>query len=842
MKKIIIITLFITSICSYSDAQINILDARGMPIGSVVTVTGIATNGSELGIIRYIQDATAGIAAYGSAVGVVNRGDSISVTGTLKLYNQLLELDPITDVTVFSSGHTLPEPVVLTPIQLSETYEGQLVKIYNVIFNDGGQTFTGNNKYTFTADGEIGYMYVKNGQDFVGTIIPSTPVELTAICSQFHFSNPNDGYQVLARDLNDIFIPSSIYFIDALSNTDFTYSSLDFEWITNINGTTEMYYGPTEESVTSNHISMSGSVSAHHIDITGLNAGEITWVQAFSVSGSDTAKSAVVSFATISNSSGDIKVYFNSPVDVSYSTGVDAIYLHETIDDTLISYIDRAKHTIDFTIYNFNNMGISNISDALISAANRGVQVRVIGCGTTANLGIDELAGSAVNVLIGPSDSQRTGIMHNKFIVFDAQSDDPNEPLVWTGSTNFTNGQINLDANNVIIVQDQSLARAYEIEFEEMWGSHSAEPNTVKARFGSEKRNNTPHEFVIDGKRVECYFSPSDGVNAKIVDVISTSNNDLSIATMLITRITMADAIIERKDAGVAVNMITNAEGNNNSTVNEMLEASLKTHYTFDDVSPGIMHHKYMIIDQGAPESNPMTFTGSHNWSAAADNDNDENTLIIHDATIANIYYQQFVHRFVENHGVLHELTDPPTAVNDNAETMINQLITVEVLDNDMFIAPISLSIETHATNGDSFIPYASPNVIRYQPNEGFHGMDSIVYKIEYQADPTLFATAKVYFTVIDNSNVDELFVVGKVNIYPNPTESKINVSFTMKEDASIEISLLDISRRIMFSKECSAIAGVNTHRLDLSEISGGIYFLSISDGLNSKRKSIIVR
>jgi phosphatidylserine/phosphatidylglycerophosphate/cardiolipin synthase-like enzyme len=340
------------------------------------------------------------------------------------------------------------------------------------------------------------------------------------------------------------------------------------------------------------------------------------------------------------------------------------------------------------------------VSNALKAAADRGVTVRVIGCGTTANLGIDELVGSAVNVLVGPSGSERTGIMHNKFILFDVESADVNEPLVWTGSTNLTDGQINTDANNVIIIQDQSLARAYKIEFEEMWGSKNATPDAANARFGFNKKNNTPHEFIIDGKRVECYFSPSDGVNAKIVNNINTASNDLSIATMLITRNEMADAIADRKSAGVAVNMLTNAEGNNGATVNTILSGVLGTHYVFDDVINGIMHHKYMVVDQDAPASDPLVFTGSHNWSAAADNDNDENTLIVHDAIIANIYYQNFVKRFVENDGVLFELTGPPTAVNDTVQAQIDHMIPVEVLLNDINQAPVSLTIETQAMNG----------------------------------------------------------------------------------------------------------------------------------------------
>lgn len=829
MKKTLSIVLLTFSIFSMSYAQNNILEARGMSVGSVVTVTGIATNGSELGIIRYFQDETAGIAAYGSSVGVVNRGDEITVTGTLKIYNQLLELDPLTSVVVNSSGNPLPTPVLLTPNQISEPYEGQLVKINNVEFNDAGLLFTGNNLYEFSSNGQTGYMYVKNGQNLVGTVIPTGEVNLTAICSQFHFSNPNAGYQLLPRDLNDISLTSSIYLTGTLLNTAFTKTTLDFSWNTNIAGTTELFYGPTEQSITS-HISGTGGSTIHTIDLSGLNAGEITWIEAFSVSGSDTAFSAIQSYATISNSSGDIKSYFNSPVDVSYSNGVDAIYLPHLIDDTLIKYIERAQYTIDFTIYNFNNTGLSNISNALKAAANNGVRVRVIGCGTTANMGIDELIGSAVHLLIGPTATQRTGIMHNKFIIFDAESSDPNEPIVWTGSTNFTDDQVNLDANNVIIVQDQSLARAYQIEFEEMWGSNGNEPNASNAKFGSAKKNNTPHEFMINGKYIECYFSPSDGVNSKIVEVINTANSDLSIATMLITRTEMANAIADRKSAGVAVNVITNAEGNNSATVNNILSTSLTTHYTFDEVSSGILHHKYMIVDQYSPISDPIVFTGSHNWSAAADNDNDENTLVVHDATLANVYYQQFVDRFVENMGVLFELTTPPTAVDDITETKMDELLTIPVLDNDLILAPVTISIEQTATQGNSYIPFANNNVIAYQPNTGFLGQDSVVYKITYNAAPTLFATAKIYITVNDNDGIDEYSVKGTLNVSPNPAKDEINIRLLSPLSGNATLTLFDLmGKQHLFVSLTEKEQNVHIS-LKNTGLNPGVYIVALKD------------
>jgi len=60
----------------------------------------------------------------------------------------------------------------------------------------------------------------------------------------------------------------------------------------------------------------------------------------------------------------------------------------------------------------------------------------------------------------------------------------------------------------------------------------------------------------------------------------------------------------------------------------------------------GIMHHKYMVVDQAHADSDPLVLTGSHNWSSSAHLRNDENTLIIHDQGVANAYYQEFVPRF----------------------------------------------------------------------------------------------------------------------------------------------------------------------------------------------------
>src|SRR5262249_54900834 len=64
-----------------------------------------------------------------------------------------------------------------------------------------------------------------------------------------------------------------------------------------------------------------------------------------------------------------------------------------------------------------------------------------------------------------------------------------------------------------------------------------------------------------------------------------------------------------------------------------------------------LLHHKYTILDAGYP--NTALWTGSHNWSVAANTTNDENSVIVHDAVISNLYYQEWFKRYIESGGVM---------------------------------------------------------------------------------------------------------------------------------------------------------------------------------------------
>jgi phosphatidylserine/phosphatidylglycerophosphate/cardiolipin synthase-like enzyme len=55
----------------------------------------------------------------------------------------------------------------------------------------------------------------------------------------------------------------------------------------------------------------------------------------------------------------------------------------------------------------------------------------------------------------------------------------------------------------------------------------------------------------------------------------------------------------------------------------------------------------------------PLVLTGSHNWTASADSDNDENTLIVHDPVVANLYFQQFNYAYKKAGGQVSRSNDP---------------------------------------------------------------------------------------------------------------------------------------------------------------------------------------
>jgi phosphatidylserine/phosphatidylglycerophosphate/cardiolipin synthase-like enzyme len=635
MKKIII--LLVTVACSSTVfAQMDIATARQQAENSEVTVTGVVTNGDELGSpIRYIEDGTAGIAIYDPEnTEGVNRGDSITVTGILVDYNGLLEIQPVNNLINHGSGYSIT-PQLITPNEIGESTESELVTIEEVVFENAGQLFSVG-IHNFSVGGQSGMIYVKANCDIENTLIPSCPVKMTAISSQYSFTG-FDGYQLLVRDENDFEFSGGICYNSPLIQSDITTSSFIVNFSTNYNALSELSYGLTTDLELGVVYSDSFAVQNHAISLDNLEAGSIYYVQSLAHEGSDSAYSAVYAFATQSTSSGEIRVCFNNPVDTTVATIENAQFSGVFTNDSIKAYIDKADSTLDIAVYNHSDNMITN---AINDAYERGVRVRYITCESTTTAALGSL-NSNIPWIERP---EGMGIMHNKFIVIDADVAD--SAWVLSGSTNWTSSQIFDDPNHIIMVQDQSVARTYELEFNEMWGSDGDEPNYENAKFGSNKTNNTPHHFIVNGNDFEVYFSPTDNTTLYISNALKSADDEIDFALLVFTNNQLGTTIAEEYESGVEVNGIIEQINTEGSEYEFLLEEGVNviSHQGFGDS----FHHKYCIVDHANTDSDPLVITGSHNWSGAAETNNDENTMIIHDANIANQFFQEFNERMNE--------------------------------------------------------------------------------------------------------------------------------------------------------------------------------------------------
>lgn len=615
-------------------AQIDIADARDASIGSTVTVKGIVTNGSELGSIRYLQDATAGIAAYpgsGSVSGfdAVAAGDEIEVSGVVKDFNGLLELSPITGFTILSSSNTIPEPTIITANQLGDNYESQLVKISCVNFNSSG-AFNVGGTGVVDAQGNAFNIYINSGNSIIGSPIPEDVAHVTGIVTAFN--NP----QLVIPASGGVDASAVCFNIsEGPVQLDLQANSFKMYWETSIPASAIVRWGETLSM--NNEVELSEVNTKKDFTITGLEPASFYYVQVEAISEGNSVVSAPGYYSTGSTSTGEIRVYFNKGSEPAVSSGLfpDG-NSPEEVKDAIIERIDLASNTIDLAIYNINDM---DIVDALNDAVIRGVNVRVVADEGASNTGLQ--GNLNFEVLFGNTN----GLMHNKFLSIDADS--PLDAWVIMGSMNFSEQNIYNDFNNVVIFQDQAVAKAYRIEFEEMWGGSGLSPNAGSAKFGSAKEDNTPHYFKVGETYMELYFAPSDQVASKIDAALSTTDNDLSMALLLITQNQFRDKIIDLNDENRWIRGIVESINIVGSDFNTLVDAGVDMYHHDES---GQFHHKYAIIDYHYNEiGRPMVISGSYNWSAAAEDKNDENTIIWHSYNMANLFMQEFEARWGES-------------------------------------------------------------------------------------------------------------------------------------------------------------------------------------------------
>lgn len=368
-----------------------------------------------------------------------------------------------------------------------------------------------------------------------------------------------------------------------------------------------------------------------------------------------------------------IKAYFNMPADYSKAFPGNMSNSSQDLIGTLESLIHSAEHSVDLAIYDLEH---PRIGRALAEVRRRGVHVRIVTdnynrtdsgeidstmWATLQEAGIisiddDGDVYQADGTIVDHSLVNSGADMHHKFAVIDGRNSDPNDDIVWTGSTNLTyTGAFN--TNNVIVIKDSGIAEAYQSEFDQMWGGTGDKPDPLEAKYHKDKQQVSEHIYFVGNTKVELYFSPINrqetkpSIMERLVELIhdEVQHNIAFQAFAITSDIPLSRTIWEiSATEDIQLNGIIDPlfyyRYRNNGDIWGSAEAQLDNRMILPANEMRKLHHKVMLLDaeNPDPEDRGVTIAGSYNFSKNAEVNNDENLLIIHSDRITNQFYQDF--------------------------------------------------------------------------------------------------------------------------------------------------------------------------------------------------------
>lgn len=259
--------------------------------------------------------------------------------------------------------------------------------------------------------------------------------------------------------------------------------------------------------------------------------------------------------------------------------------------------------------------------------------------------------------------SKGSGLMHHKFVVVDGST-------VIVTSANFTTSGIHGDfrspssrgnANNLLKIASGELARSFQQEFDLMWGDGPG--GRSDSRFGVQKPPRQIPALQLGDNIIKVQFAPtgakvpwSESANGLIGKTLETAESSIDLALFVFSEQRLVNAIATAHDRGATVRSLIEESFayRNYSEALDMLGVTLpdgNCQYEADNrpwqnpittvgvpqLPPGdVLHHKFGIVD------GHTIITGSHNWSASANYNNDETLLAIANPTVAAHFLREF--------------------------------------------------------------------------------------------------------------------------------------------------------------------------------------------------------
>lgn len=258
--------------------------------------------------------------------------------------------------------------------------------------------------------------------------------------------------------------------------------------------------------------------------------------------------------------------------------------------------------------------------------------------------------------------SAGSNLMHHKFVVVDGQQ------LIVT-SANFTPSDAHGDfkspasrgnANNLLKITSPELAVLFTQEFNSLWGDGpGGKPNS---RFGVKKPFRPARSIVIGSTQVRVQFSPTapsigwnHSSNGLIGQTLETATRSIALALFVFSdqRLVNIFEPMHRRGADVQALIDPGFAYRSYSEALDLLGVALAEDCKYEPgnlpwkpaiqsvgvprMPPGdLLHHKFGIVDQ------QTVITGSHNWTDAANEGNDETVLVVSSPIVAAHFQREF--------------------------------------------------------------------------------------------------------------------------------------------------------------------------------------------------------
>jgi competence ComEA-like helix-hairpin-helix protein len=281
--------------------------------------------------------------------------------------------------------------------------------------------------------------------------------------------------------------------------------------------------------------------------------------------------------------------------------------------------------------------------------------------------------------------SAGSGLMHHKFVVVDGQK------LIVT-SANFTMSDIHGDfapqqslgnANSLVQIQSGTIATLFTEEFNILWGDGPG--GKPDSRFGAQKPFRPAQRIAVGDAAVQVKFSPtpaevpwefsSSGLigqtlaqGRKTIDLALFVFSDQAIANQLETAaqkgaavrvliepsfafqyyseaLDLLGATLPARSHKVSESTEAPQESTNSDSTSKSCRMEANNHpwarpiqtVGIPKLPPGdLLHHKFGVVDANT------VIMGSHNWTEAADRQNDETLLVIEHPTVAAHYEREY--------------------------------------------------------------------------------------------------------------------------------------------------------------------------------------------------------